>query len=232
MASSKCLARLTSWERTNSPIGDSNKRASIVKLCKNVPRTGLLCDDCSGRPHDGKYQTKMCHGLLTEAPCESSHLYGSSWYWERVAKHGEPHDKGWLETAQEAQEAAEAVCLAAGYEPWRVQRPSEGGLEEMRVKKAKADKAAAAKRMASVQQQEQRQQVLTKFVVPIKVLYEESAKPPETLPTDTCEIWQEEVDGAKIWVTENGLVFACCDTTGEPAELLGRRKGDDFIPLG
>jgi hypothetical protein len=184
------------------------------------------------RPQNGKYQTKMCHGLLTEPPCESSHLYGSSWYWERVAKHGEPHDKGWLETAQEAQEAAEEICLAAGYQPWRVQRPSERGLEEMRVKKAKADKEAAAKRVEQKQQeQRQQQQVLTKFVVPIKTIYEESAKPPETLPTDTCEIWQEEVDGEKIWVTENGLVFACCESTGEPAELLGRRKGDEFIPL-
>ena len=174
----------------------------------------------------------MCHGLLTEPPCEASHLYGSSWYWERVAKHGEPLDEAWLEVAQQAQEAAEEVCLAAGLQPWRVQRPSERGLEEMRVKKAKADKAAAATRLQKVEAtQKQQQQSLAKFVVPIKVMYEESAKPPESLPTDTCEIWKEDVDGIPIWVAENGMVFACCETTGEPAEFLGRRKGDDFIPL-
>lgn len=235
MASPKCLARLTSWERTNSPIGNSNKRASIVKLCKNVPRTGLLCDDCSTRPQDGKYQTKMCHGILTDPPCDSSHLYGSTWYWERVAKHGDPMDEGWLETAQEAQEAAEEWCLAAGHRPWRVQRPSEGGLEEMRVKKAKADKVAAAKRVASAaaqqeqrEQREQKQQSLNKFVVPIKVIYEESAKPPETLPTDTCEIWEEVVNDVAIWVAENGLVFEKCETTGEPGALLGRRVNGEF----
>jgi hypothetical protein len=170
----------------------------------------------------------MCHGLLTEPPCEASHIYGSSWYWSIVSKHGDPHDEGWLEAAEEAQAAAEAVCLAAGRTPWKVQRPAEEDLEDMRVKKTKADKAAAAARLekAAVNQQ-----TLKKFVVPIKTIYEESAKPPETLPTDRCAIWKEDIDGTTIWVAENGMVFACCDTTGEPAELLGRRVNGDFISV-
>lgn len=173
----------------------------------------------------------MCHGLLTEPPCEASHIYGSSWYWSVVAKCGEPLDTTWIEAAEEAQAAAEELCLAAGYTPWKVQRPEEEDFEDMRVKKSKADKAAAAARIAKVEKAAVNQQTLKKFVVPIKITYEESSKPPETLPTDTCEIWKEEVDGASIWVTANGLVFASCETTGEPAELLGRRKGDDFTPI-
>ena len=238
---SRCLARLTSWERTNSPIGDSNKRASFVKLCKHTPRTGqLLCDDCATRPKEGKYQTKMCHGLLTQPPCDSSHIYGSAWYWERVAKHGDPFDTEWLAAAEEAQAAAEEMCKDAGVVPWRVQRPSEKGMEEMRAKKAEKDKKAAIHRLRSSPEgkapaptpvTDAKQQSLAKFVVPIKVLYEESAKPPETLPTDTCGIWKEEVDGETIWVAENGMVFSACELTGEPSDLLGRRVKGEFIPL-
>ena len=171
----------------------------------------------------------MCHAPLTQPPCEASHIYGSSWYWSVVAKHGDPHDEAWLEAAEEAQAAAEARCVAAGYKPWKVQRPAEEDLEDMREKKTKADKAAAAKRVALV---EQKQQTLTKFVVPIKVVYEESAKPPETLPTDTCEIWEEVLDGVTLWVAKNGMVFEKCETTGEPGTFLGRRIDGTFIPLG
>jgi hypothetical protein len=235
MASPKCLARLTSWETTNSPIGTSTMRTSIVKLCKNIPRNGqLLCDDCSERPTDGKYQTKIRHGLLTEEPCAASHIYGSSWYWGRVAKYGDPSDEHWIETAKRCQQAAEAFCLSAGHQPWRVQRPSESGLEEMRTKKAKEDKVVAAKRVEQKLEKEkekQKQQNLTKFIVPIKVIYEESAKQPERLPTDTCEIWEEVVNDVAIWVAENGMVFEKCETTGEPGEFLGRRVNGEFIPL-
>jgi hypothetical protein len=136
-----------------------------------------------------------------------------------------------LKAAEEAQAAAEEYCLAAGYIPWKVQRPDEEDLEEMRMKKSKADKAAAVARIAKTAAKVENQQTLKKFVVPIKVIYEESTKAPETLPTDTCKIWKEEVEGIHIWVAENGMVFGCCETTGEPAELLGRRQGDDFIPI-
>jgi hypothetical protein len=145
-----------------------------------------------------------------------------------VAKHGEPFDEEWLAGAAEAQEAAEAACLAAGFQPWKVQRPSEEGLEEMKAKRGRGRPPVAAAAKAAVA--DPSQQNLKKFVVPMKTLYEESAKAPETLPTDTCKIWKEEIDGDTIWVAENGMVFACCESTGEPAELLGRRVNGDFLP--
>jgi hypothetical protein len=214
-----CLARLTSWEKTNSPIGDSNKRASYIKLCKNTPEKGqVLCQDCLLRPEGGKYQTRMIHGTLMEPPCADSHIYGSQWYWERVAKHGDPQDTEWLQAAQEAQAAGEERCKKAGYSPWQVQRPNAWRLEEMKKKAAAKAKEAAEVRLSQVK--EKKGTLLEKFA-PIKVVYEESDKAPEKLPTDTCKIWRDTVGEMNVWITENGLVFDE-DTTGHPGELIGR----------
>jgi hypothetical protein len=222
-----CLARLTSWETTNAPIGDSNKRASIVKLCKNTPQKGqILCDECLQRPEGGKYQTRMIHGTLMEPPCADSHLYGSMWYWERVAKHGDPAPE-WLERAAAAQEAAEELCKKEGYTAWRVQRPSAWSLEEMKKKASAKAKEAAAVRLSQVT--EKKGTLLEKFA-PIKVIYEESEKAPEKLPTDTCNIWRDTVGEMAVWITESGLVFDE-DTTGQPGELIGRRVRGEFIGL-
>jgi hypothetical protein len=210
-----CLARLTSWETTNSPIGSSNKRASIVKICKNTPREGLLCDDCASRPTEGKYQTRMCHGLLTDPPCDASHLYGSLWYWDQVGRYGEPFDRGWLLGAHRAQCIAEAHCKRAGYEPWRVQRPSEKEVEEMKERK-KAGRAAGLSSGAAPSPASS-QPTLLKHIPMIETFYEESAKDPEKMPTDTMKI----VKKGDVWVTENGFVFKC-GSTGEPTKLLSR----------
>lgn len=220
-----CLARLTSWETTNSPIGDSNKRASIVKLCKNTPQKDqILCDECLQRPEGGKYQTRMIHGTLIEPPCRDSHLYGSQWYWERVAKHGDPPSE-WIKRAQDAQGAAEELCKRAGYSPWQVQRPSAWALEEMKKKATTKAKEAAVARISSVT--EKKGTLLEKFA-PIKVIYEESEKAPEKLPTDTCKIWRDTIGDMNVWITESGLVFDE-DTTGHAGELIGRRVGGEFI---
>jgi hypothetical protein len=223
-----CLARLTSWEKTNSPIGDSNKRASILKLCKNTPEKGSsLCQECSGRPESGKYQTRMIHGLLTEPPCDDSHMYGSTWYWERVAKHGDPLDTVWLAGAKEAQAAGEEICLRLGLRPWMVQSPSNRSLEEMRQKKKEKDVAAAAARLTVV---EKKGTLLEKFA-PIKVIYEESAEPPEKLETDSCKIWKDSLGEIEVWITEFGLVFDT-DTTGGIGELMGYMKEGELIGVG
>lgn len=206
-----CLARLTSWETTNSPIGDSNKRASIVKLCKNTPQKGqLLCDECLQRPECGKYQTRMIHGTLMEPPCNDSHLYGSQWYWERVAKHGDPNNTDWIERANAAQVKAEEVCKKEGYKPWKVQRPSAWSLEEMKKKATIKAKEVAQVRKGTL---------LEKFA-PIKVIYEESEKAPEKIPTDICKIWKDTINEKNVWISEHDLVFDE-DTTGQPGEFIG-----------
>ena len=220
-----CIARLTSWEKTNSPIGDSNKRASIIKLCRNIPEKGAcLCQECSERPVSGKYQTRMIHGVLTDPPCEDSHLYGSTWYWERVAKYGEPADAAWLVAAQEAQVAGEELCSRLGLRAWKVQRPGARYLEDMRQKKKEKDIAAAAARKVAV---EKKGTLLEKFA-PIKVMYKESADPPEKLETDSCKIWKDKLGDIEVWITEFGLVFDT-DTTGGAGELMGYMRGGELI---
>lgn len=218
----KCLARLTNWERTNSPIGVSNKRASIVRLCKNTPVEGFLCEECKGRPVGGKYQTRMMHGLLDEGPPEDSHVYGSKWYWQQVAKYGDPLDKSWLAAASAAQEEAEKLCEEYGMEAWLVQRPGDDKIEEMKRTKqrpsgagaaavAAHSKPATAAVMGSIKQ----------AFPPIKVLYEEDNTPPLKVMSDTLQICKKEIKGKMYWVTESGRKFEC-DEKGEIGEPAGR----------
>ncbi len=209
MASKICLARLTSWETTNTPIGSSNKRASVVKLCKNIPDEGNLCRECSERPIEGKYQTRMCHGLLTEPPPDGSHVYGSLWYWDQVNRYGEPFDKGWLLQAHKAQCIAEGRCKAAGFVPWRVQRATEEQIKEMKGRKK------------TLPQVEKPQNTLMKHIPVIDTFYEETAKEPEKLPTDSVGITKKVLDEKEgpVWVTETGWVFAV-GSTGDPTKLL------------
>lgn len=219
-----CLARLTDFETTKS-----KEEACHVKLCKNIPEKGeLLCQGCLLRPETGKRQTSIIHGTLLEPPCADSHIYGSIWYWEH-----ESHDTEWIQAAQEAQAAAEELCERAGYSPWRVQRPSAWRLEEMKKKAAaKAKESTALTQVRLSQVTEKKGTLLEKFA-PIKVVYEESDKAPEKLPTDTCKIWRDTVGDMNVWITESGLVFDE-DTTGQPGELIGRRvKGtaSEFIGL-
>ena len=202
-----CLARLTSWtDKTVTQLGPGS-RASIVKLCKNVPSSGILCEECIHRPVDGKYQVQIRHGLLTEPPLAESRIYGSPWYWMRMDKLGDSAiiDPKWLITALKAQATAEKFCKDAGYPPWRVQRPSALDLEEMKLKKKEK----------SVQSQS----LLEKFPI-IKVIYEESEKPIEKMETDTVSIKKGIRDGKPVWISESGLIFDC-DNTGSIGEFIG-----------
>ena len=222
----KCLARLTSWETTNSAIGTSFKRASIVKLCKNIPeKDDVLCQECSERPIETKYQTRMFHGLLTDPPCYSSHIYGSLWYWQQVASYGDPNDKEWLSKAQAAQARVEEFC--SPLKAWKVQRPSAIELIEMMRKKKEQNKTIAA---ASVKARVEHKGTLLEKFAPIKVLYEESDKAPQKLPTDTCRLSKSVIGDINVWISEVGHVFDC-DTTGSAGELLGMMVSGKFVEL-
>ena len=218
-----CLARLTNWEKTNSPIGTSNKRASIVRLCKNIPQKGNLCEECLKRPTDGKYQSRMMHGLLTERIPDHSHIYGSMWYWERVFKHGDPSSE-WLIKAEKAQKEGENV--KGGFV---VQRPSVKEMEMRKTKKASvvpAATATATTATATTATATATKGTLFEKFAPIKVLYQESDKDPEMMSTDTCTIKKVVVRGVECWVADM-LVFDC-DTTGEPGEYIGMMIDGEF----
>jgi len=151
-----------------------------------------------------------------DEPQADSQVYGSSWFWKTVAVNG-PADPEWLADAVSAQTAAEGLCESLGLDPWRVQRPGARVMAEMRVKKV------TVKPSEIVDKKLIKGTLLEKFS-PIKVIYQESSKPPVKMPTDTISIWKETDDeGKEVWRTECGLVFDC-DSTGQPGELISPAK--------
>ena len=217
-----CLARLTNWEKNGAYIGISQKRASFVKLCNNTPEKGkFLCQECLERPKGGMYQSRMLHGTLMDEPCEESKIYGSSWYWEQVAKYGPPYDRVWLEAAATAQESAEDRC---GHLPsWKVQRPDTIDIEDMPPKK----------KNTTVQPAEPVKEIkgtLLKRFTPIHTMYQESDTNPEKLVTDSCKLMKTVLEGSAAFTSTAGHVFSV-GTDGEPGELLGRIVGGNFVKL-
>lgn len=103
------------------------------------------------------------------------------------------------------------------YESWHGEVQSgTNESEEMKLKKIeKADPA------------DKRGTLLEKFA-PIKVMYRESAEPPEKLETDSCKIWKSKIGNIEVWITEFGLVFDA-DTTGSVGELLGHMHHGTLI---
>ena len=140
MEKRQCLARLTNWDKTAERLAPCMTACRIV-LCKNT-REGdsPLCAHCKSRPVDGKYQTRMIHGLLTEPIPDISRLYGGPWYWMQVDKHGEPTNKEWLAAAMASQAAAEEAVAGTGWTAWKVQRL---GVKEVEMRKRKAEGAKA-----------------------------------------------------------------------------------------
>ena len=236
-----CLARLTSWERTGEAIGKSKMRASVVKLCKNIPSEGVLCQECSARPRDGKYQSRMLHGLLSEPIPAASHIYGGEWYWERVAAYGPP-PTAWIEMAEEAQRAGEERCAGAGTasaagvpSAAKVQRLDEKDMQRLVMAKKEKDSKAAIHRLRKsasapvVTSIPTKGTLLTTFA-PITKMYVESAKPVAKMPTDSCGMWKELWEDTNVWITKNGMVFDV-DVRGEPDELIGRYSNGIFTPI-
>ena len=220
---SKCLARLTKWNKTSCRLAPC-MTASRVVLCDGIPKEGVLCERCLKRPTDGRYQDTIIHGLLTEPITETSRIYGGPWYWSQVEKHGEPSNKEWLAAAIESQRVAEEFC---GPGAWRVQRPSDKEME-MRKRMALTKK----KTINPIVKEKVTGTVLAAFS-PIKVLYEESVEDPVKMQTDTMLIHKEKFgddQNLEVWITANGLVFDC-DTTGEPGELIGKYVNKEFIDL-
>jgi len=202
-----CLARLTNWEHSRIELGDSY--VTVAKLCKNTAQDdSRLCEQCSGRGGD---QSRMLHGLLTEAPPRDSLVYGGSAYWGLAEKYGEPCEE-WLAFARSAQKEVEEYCVSAGLDPWLVQRPL--GIPVEMGKKVVSKPVVKGS-------------LLEKFPV-IRKMYEESDKPPEKLPTDTSKITKEAFGNIQVWISSEGHVFEI-DTTGEPGEFMGMMVDGELV---
>ena len=202
-----CLARLTNWERTNEPLGDSNIKASMIYLCPNKPMKDLpICSKCLERPDKSKYQSRMIHGLLTEAPPPTSHIYGSKWYWKQVERHGFP-SKLWSELAIEAQRRGEE---RVGEGAWKV----EDSLKDAQSGSEEKEEMPPRKKV-----EVQKTTLLINFPVITKV-YQESTKSPKQIPTDILKIGKRKLEsGEEIWETEDGMKFKV-DERGEIGEYI------------
>ena len=212
MALSVCLARLTNWDKTSFRI-DSCFTVSQVVLCKRVVSSGVLCDECLKRPTEGKYHSRIIHGLLTDPIPITSSIYGGPVYWAKMKKFQDAgkelsvEAKEWIAKAAAAQDAAEK--LAPGI--WKVQRLSDKDIE--RMAKAKAAKLLIAKTAPP-----QKETSIKTMFTPVEVRFRETDKPPVRLETDTMAIRQQVVDGKTIWIAENGMRFE--DVKGEIGEPL------------
>ena len=256
MEKRRCLARLTSWGKTSERLAKCMTASRIV-LCKNTPEgDSPICEYCKGRPVDGKYQTRMIHGLLTEPISEASRLYGSPWYWMQVDKHGEPTNKEWLAAAMASQAAAEEVVVAAGAKPWKVQRM---GVKEIEMRKRKAEGAkakafaargagaagaagtaaeakgagaagTAAEAKGAAPAVAKKPGTLLNIFYKVEKKYEEAAPDPVMMETDAYRIRKQKVGDIEVWISENGMVFDCEDG-GKIGEWIGRYVDDEFVEI-
>jgi hypothetical protein len=242
----KCIARLTNWDKTCGKLGNCFS-ASYIVLCKKDAMDGqVICEGCMERPTEGKYQTRIFHGLLTDPIPDYSSIYGSPVFWEKLKKNGIPLeclDSAWMSAAQAAQSAGEALCEKEGYVPWKVQRPSNREIELSMARKAVLKvRERAKKSVASSSSKEateatetkakanpvtQKTKPLLQSFALITRFYQESEKPLVTLPTDTIGIRKETVGDREVWITDDGMVFSC-DTTGEADDFIGMYEGGEL----
>jgi len=252
MEKRRCLARLTNWDKTAERLAPCMTACRIV-LCKNT-REGdsPICEHCKSRPVDGKYQTRMIHGLLTEPIPEASRLYGGPWYWMQVDKHGEPGNKEWLAAAIASQEAAEAAVDAAGVTRWTAWKVQRMGVKEVEMRKRKAEgakaKAFAAKAGAVAASASagaaappaaatkaapalaKKAGTLLNIFYKVDKKYQEAAADPVMMETDSYRIRKQKVGDIEVWISENGMVFDCEDG-GKIGEWIGRYVNEEFVEI-
>lgn len=222
MATAKCLGRLTNWDKTNFRI-DSCFTVSQVYQCGRKC-DGELCQKCLERPRDGKYQTRILHGLVTEPIPLVSQVYGSPVYWQKMKKLEEAGKvlsadaMAWIEAAEAAQTQTEKEG------GWKVQRPSDKEVErEMR-------KAAASKAKAKATPVKPKPtQNIKEIFKPVEVRFKEIDKPPVKMETDSIDVCKMIIGEMSVFIVEE-LVFDT-DAKGEMGDHIGYYRGEEFFEL-
>ena len=229
----KCLGRLTNWDKTNFRIA-SCFTVSLPYQCGRKT-DGELCEKCLERPTEGKYQTRMLHGLVTGPIPVASCVYGSPIYWQKMKKledAGTPlsaEAKEWIQAA----EASLASQAEAG--GWKVQRPSDKEMEkEMRAAKAKKAKAKGAQTQAQTQTQAKTQthtqsQNLKEIFKPVEVRFKEVDKPLVRMETDSIDLCKMVIGDITVLIVDE-LVFDV-DAKGEPGDHIGYYRDGEFLEL-
>lgn len=222
MATAKCLGRLTNWDKTNFRI-DSCFTVSQVYQCGRKC-DGELCQKCLERPRDGKYQTRILHGLVTEPIPLVSQVYGSPVYWQKMKKLEEAGKvlsadaMAWIEAAEAAQTQTEKEG------GWKVQRPSDKEVErEMR-------KAAASKAKAKATPVKPKPtQNIKEIFKPVEVRFKEIDKPPVKMETDSIDVCKMVIGEMSVFIVDE-LVFDT-DAKGEMGDHIGYYRGEEFFEL-
>lgn len=222
-----CLGRLTNWDKTSFRI-DSCFTVSQVYQCGRKC-DGDLCKKCLERPVDGKYQTRILHGLVTEPIPLVSNVYGSPVYWQKMKKFEEAgkilssEAKAWIEAAAAGQAATEKEG------GWKVQRPSDKEVEK-EMKKVAASKAKAkAKAVATTEQKPKTVQSIREIFKPVEVRFKELDKPPVKLETDSIDVCKMVIGEMTVLIVDE-LVFDT-DAKGEIGDHIGYYRGEEFFEL-
>lgn len=225
----KCLGRLTNWDKTNFRIA-SCFTVSLPYQCGRKT-DGELCERCLERPREGKYQTRMLHGLITEPIPAVSALYGSPMFWQKMKKleeSGTPlsaEAKEWIQAA----EATLASQAEAG--GWKVQRPSDKEVEK-EMKKALASKAKAKAKEKLIPKPTQTQtqtQNLKEIFKPVELRFKEVDKPVVKMETDSIDLCKMVIGDITVLIVDD-LVFDV-DTKGEPGDHIGYYRDGEFVEL-
>ena len=219
----KCLGRLTNWDKTSFRI-DSCFTVSQVYKCGRKAN-GDLCEKCLERPRDGKYQTRILHGLVTEPIPLVSNVYGSPVFWQKMKKFEETgkvlslEARAWIEAA----EAAQAETEKDG--GWKVQRPSDKEVER-EMRKMVASKAKAKQKTA---EKSKPTQSIKEIFKPVEVRFKEVDKPPVKLETDSIDVCKMVIGEMSVFIVDE-LVFDT-DSKGEIGDHIGYYRGDEFFEL-
>jgi len=220
-----CLGRLTNWDKTSFRI-DSCFTVSQAYQCGRKA-DGDLCEKCLERPRDGKYQTRILHGLVTEPIPLVSQVYGSHVYWQKMKKFEEAgkvislEAKEWIEVAQ----AAQAQIEKEG--GWKVQRPSAKEVEK-EMRKAALSKAKVKALSSSAVNPKPITQNLKEMFKAVKVRFKEVDKPPVKMETDSIDVCKMVIGELSVFIVDE-FVF---DTDGDKmGELIGYYRNEEFFEL-
>lgn len=200
-----------------------------VATCSNkVDVAGSICSTCSACKKVSQDVTptmKTFHGKLSEPIPDTSHIYGSKWYWDRVEKYGAVNAK-WLADAQKAQALIEETY--SGYGVFKVRA--------LPVALPVATVVPTAKPTIKVTKARKPKETLRTPSTPTSIIsyiqrpiYTEVEGPIETLPTDAYSLTRDIINGIYVFRCENGMVFSIVNN--EPSTLLGFYKDSLFTKV-